>query len=80
MRYSNHGDLTAAPPSALSSAAAHADGASGGSADVSQALSFMISDGGDTAMAKLGERLELAVGGEGVIVMMVSVTSGGLEF
>ena len=60
--------------------AAHVDGASDCMIDGSQALSFVVSDDGETAMAKLGERLELAVGGEGVIGKMVSITSGGSEF
>lgn len=79
LRYSNHGDLTATPPSALSSIAAHAYGASDYLDNVPQPLNFVVSDDGETAVAKLGERLELAVGGEGVIGKMVCVTSGGLE-
>ncbi|KAL8827423.1 MAG: hypothetical protein Q9191_003190 [Dirinaria sp. TL-2023a] len=80
LRIHNHGDLTVAPSLTLPSVAAHVDCASGILDDASEALDFVVSDDGQMAMAKLGERLELAVGGEGVIGKMVSVTSGGLEY
>ena len=78
MTYSHHGDLTSASSSYPTSSSAHSAPDCLGT--VHRSLSFVIPDDGETPMAKLGERLELAVGGGGVIGKMVSVTRGGLEF
>lgn len=75
VEHSSHGDLTAASSSSISSPASDA---SEGFDSQSGFLNFVSNDG-ETAIAELGERLELAVGGEGVIGKMISITSEGLE-
>ncbi|KAG7008110.1 hypothetical protein G7Y79_00007g022350 [Physcia stellaris] len=67
-----HGDLAASPSSSTSSLA------SSTSQVANHALEFVHGEGG-MAVAELRQRLELSVGGEGVIGRMVSVSCSGVE-
>ena len=67
-----HGDLAASPSFSTPSLA------SSTSQVANHALQFVHGEGG-MAVAQLGRRLELSVGGEGVVGKMVSVTCSGVE-
>ena len=70
---SNHGDLTTTPSSSVSSLASEAS--SGW--DAAQHVLRLTSTDSMIATAELRQRLDLGVGGEGVIGKMVSVACNG---